>query len=534
MQCPSCGRANQTGVTFCGGCGNRLSPADVPTAAAPTPPTTSAPTFPPANAPTFPPPIPFGGSSPTSFTPAAPPANPAPFPGTPAPAPAYPTMPSPAAAPAPAAAQLVLVCMSGPDVGKRLLLTENEVVIGSASNSGLMSGDPEVAPHHVGFYLRNNVIYFRSFTDAGIFVNGVQQKEGALPPGFQLRIARSFWQIELPQAAGARPHGTGANPSLMDHVTSQISAVTGVDKLEGLNTRELFSTVLEKHTEDEVEDYFLVGTPTTTPAITAVNATWPKPWLFFKALTIALAVYFAFVFGWNQFKNLNLVPGLIIVGSFAFPLAAVLFYFEMNVPRNVSLYQVMKMILVGGIISLIVSLFGFQFAGSLIPKLGASVAGLIEEPGKLAALLIIANNPRFRWTLNGLLFGGAVGAGFAGFESAGYALNTMLKSGTVDEMLSNITLRGLLAPGGHVAWAALYGAALWKVKGDRPFTPSMLMETAFLRVFAFSVVLHMLWNSDFQLPYFGKYILLIVLAWLTIFSFVQDGIKQVQKAQTQS
>ena len=47
--------------------------------------------------------------------------------------------------------------------------------------------------------------------------------------------------------------------------------------------------------------------------------------------------------------------------------------------------------------------------------------GVLEETGKALALLVVVGSLRYRWQLNGLLFGAAVGAGFAGFESAGYA-----------------------------------------------------------------------------------------------------------------
>jgi RsiW-degrading membrane proteinase PrsW (M82 family) len=174
-------------------------------------------------------------------------------------------------------------------------------------------------------------------------------------------------------------------------------------------------------------------------------------------------------------------------------------------------------------------LLGFDL--SHLPNLlGASSAGIIEETGKLLALALVVNNPRFGWALNGLLFGGAVGAGFAGFESAGYALEVMGTEG-ISSGLANIWLRAFLAPGGHVAWTALVGAALWKVKGSQPFSFSMLQDYRFLRVFGFAILCHMLWNSPFQLPYAGTQIALTVVAWIAILSFIQDGLKQVQEKQ---
>lgn len=186
----------------------------------------------------------------------------------------------------------------------------------------------------------------------------------------------------------------------------------------------------------------------------------------------------------------------------------------------------------GGVLSLIASLIGFQTT-NLGEMIGAMAAGPIEESGKLAALLLIVKNRRYPWTLNGLLLGGAVGAGFAGFESAGYALRVMMQGGDT-AMMWNMALRGVLAPGGHVAWTALVGAALWRVKGSEPFHTGMLTDKRFVRVLLFAVGLHVIWNSPlFSAGVLGivKCAVLGVAAWAAVLAFVQDGIKQVQHAQ---
>ena len=60
-------------------------------------------------------------------------------------------------------------------------------------------------------------------------------------------------------------------------------------------------------------------------------------------------------------------------------------------------------------------------SGFKLDWLGASVAGLVEEPGKLLVLAFIFNNRRYRSILNGLLLGAAVGAGFVASQSAARA-----------------------------------------------------------------------------------------------------------------
>ncbi len=336
-----------------------------------------------------------------------------------------------------------------------------------------------------------------------------------------------------PQPSGEpspRPNSDGIDSQeVMRGVAERITRAAGVEKLEGFSFSEMFSEVFKKHSENEVEEYFTVGTSLTTPTIQEVDTRWPQPWVFFRTFVGAMVVYFGFVIAWRQFQNPNLIPGLIIVGSFAIPFSTLIFFFESNARKNVSLYQVIRLLFLGGILSLIFSLILFEVSSTLsLDWLGASVAGIAEEPGKLLALFLVVDNPRYKYSLNGLLFGAAVGTGFAAFESAGYALLIGLMSSNPDAMLDVILQRGILAPFGHIVWTGMSAAVLWKIKGTQKFRFEMLQNPRFLRVFGMAVVLHMVWNSPFELPFFGKYIALGFIAWVVIMALLQDGLKQLR------
>lgn len=172
--------------------------------------------------------------------------------------------------------------------------------------------------------------------------------------------------------------------SIASKVTGQVTKIAGVGKLEGFRIKEFFSEAFKKHTIDEVEEYFTVGTPSTTPDISKVDTSWPRPWFFFRTFLSTIAVYFLFVQALEMFQNINLVPGLIMVGSFAVPISALIFFKEVNVRRNVSTYQVLRLVFVGGVFSMIFSLTLLQMGIDLqLDWLGASIAGIAEEPGKL-------------------------------------------------------------------------------------------------------------------------------------------------------
>jgi RsiW-degrading membrane proteinase PrsW (M82 family) len=349
-------------------------------------------------------------------------------------------------------------------------------------------------------------------------------------------------------AAGAATPVSGHR--LFGRVSDRISRAAGVQKLQGFSLGETFSEVFARHSEEEVERYFAIGGPDTTPPLARIDVRWPKPWVFFRAFLIALGTYIAFVEAWQQFDNVKLIPCIIFVGSFAIPFATLMLFFELNVRRNVSLYQIGRLVVFGGAASILFSLLGYQVAsGAKLDWLGASVAGLVEEPGKLLVLAFILNNRRYRWILNGLLLGAAVGVGFAAFESAGYAFldllqhvtfstdnygGTTLQLNDVEGMRQVIMSRGLLSPFGHIAWTAMSAGALWRVMGKAPFRLDMLKDPRFLRVFGAAVVLHMIWNSPWNLPFEGKHLLLGVVAWIIVLGLVQEGLEELQLAKAAS
>ena len=64
---------------------------------------------------------------------------------------------------------------------------------------------------------------------------------------------------------------------------------------------------------------------------------------------------------------------------------------------------------------------------------------------------------------DGMLLGATVGFGFAAFESAGYAFNTIVQAHAINlqTILETEITRAILAPVGHGLWTALVGGALF-------------------------------------------------------------------------
>lgn len=286
----------------------------------------------------------------------------------------------------------------------------------------------------------------------------------------------------------------------------------------------IFSRVFRKHSTLEADRLFIVGTAITTPKIEEVKETWPKPWLFARVFLIALLAFLGMHIGVTVFHNFNFLPGLIIIGAFAVPITTLMFFWEMNAPQNIAFYRVIYVVLIGGILSMLVALVFFNLVKNNINPI---TIGIVEEVAKVITVIWFVRNHKYRYMLNGLLVGAAVGAGFAAFETAGYALRSLLTGGSFEHLYTTILWRSFLAPGGHVAWAALTGGAFCKAQGDQKFELSLLAKPYFLFVFLLVVAMHALWDTPIKgMSPFG-HIFLMVSSWVVVFLMIRRGLKEI-------
>jgi len=309
----------------------------------------------------------------------------------------------------------------------------------------------------------------------------------------------------------------------------RVRKLASTDKLEGFSLTEMFSEVFKRRSAEEIEEYFVTGTSKATPPIDQVAIGWPKPWFFFRVLVFVGLVSLAFYYTFDLFNNSKLLPGLMMMGTLTMPFATLILFFEFNTPRNVPFYRLMMLFMLGGVASILISLFGFEY--SSLEWLGASSAGIVEEIGKLIAVVIFCRHLNYKYILNGLLFGAAVGAGFSAFESAGYAFDKLWSSSNVNVMLGTMYTRAFLAPFGHVPRTAIAAGALWRAKGDRPFTLSMFVDPRFLKAFSIPIVLHMIWNAPIPSPFNIVQLSMGVIGWIVVLGLVQQGLQQVRDEQ---
>jgi RsiW-degrading membrane proteinase PrsW (M82 family) len=382
-----------------------------------------------------------------------------------------------------------------------------------------------------------------------------------------------------------QPH---AGVGLLQSIQAQIRKIASSDQLEGFSLRQTFSETFKHHDPRAEEEYAMVGSALTTPPIEMVDTNWPKPWMFFRllmALVIAALTLYSVWYFTGQDES-NLLPALMFISAFAMPLAVLVFMFEMNTPRNVSVIQLGKLFLVGGVVGLCMAILEYQVSAI------AKFPGPIEESSKLIAVILVMYGARgagYKYELNGILFGCAAGAGFACFETSGYALfnagggfvsvlqsetiQAVLKFGqgqltqaqaiaavngaTVDavkSMVHLLAMRGVMSPFGHVVWTPIAAGAFWRVKQDKPASFSMLTDSRFLLAFLIPVLMHTLWDIMVTFPnlfkgttpsdiatdtwiIYGIEAFTAVISWYVLFTMIQQGLNQVRdvkKAQLQA
>ena len=323
------------------------------------------------------------------------------------------------------------------------------------------------------------------------------------------------------------------NRTTSNVITENLDKLTGAKSENYVTFKDLFRNTFQKHSDEELDDIFVCGTKNTTPDIKNIKPKDASAWVYFKILVFFIIAYIPTRMGYITYGNLNFLPAMIMLGAFAIPVTVLMFFYEINLFRNIPFYKVVKYFVLGGALSLIftilLSTLGFNMDISTYS--GALMVGLVEEVAKaIVVALFLFKSKKSNYILDGLLIGAAVGAGFAAFETAGYILRFGLSSGNA-AMLNIIKLRGFLAPGGHVSWAAIEGAALMYVKGFDKLDKKHLNDKRFLLICLIPILLHGIWDMPISSPYYIAQITLTVAAWVVIIYFINLGLKQIDDAK---
>jgi len=322
-----------------------------------------------------------------------------------------------------------------------------------------------------------------------------------------------------------RPQEKGTLATFIDNVNRMTGGTEHVD----LKMKDLVESVFRQHTKQEAEEIFIYGTAATTPPERYISAAWPHPWLYSRVFLVLAITMACLLFMTQALGNQLAAPGVIFIGALAVPFSALIFFFEVNAPRNISIFETTQIFFIGGVISLIMTMLVYGFIGfEKLNNTSTFLVGFAEEVGKLIVIAYFLRGAEKKYILNGLLIGAAVGAGFAVFETAGYIAKT--------NSLVVLYLRAALALGGHVAWGSLTGAALAMVKGSQPLRADHFFDFRFLKFLLVCIVLHGLWDMPLLshiLPLITQ-AGLMVLVWIFVLVMLHAGLRQISAQQAQA
>ena len=217
-----------------------------------------------------------------------------------------------------------------------------------------------------------------------------------------------------------------------------------------------------------------------------------RQWL--RVLVVGLLLWAASVVVTFATGNTNLVPTVILLGSFLVPVTFAAYAFERHADQVVTAQRIFAAFVYGGVLGVLgasVLEAAFLKQPSVATYLGV---GLIEEAVKLAALWLLAwRLPRYSMR-DGIVLGAAVGLGFAALESAGYAFNALftMEGLSLQNLVETEVLRGLLTPLGHGLWTAILGGVLFRTaaEGGR-----LRLSGALVGWYLVVAGLHALWDA---------------------------------------
>ncbi|GAA0233138.1 PrsW family intramembrane metalloprotease [Cryptosporangium japonicum] len=202
--------------------------------------------------------------------------------------------------------------------------------------------------------------------------------------------------------------------------------------------------------------------------------------------------------------NTNLIPTVVLLGSFLVPVTFVVWAGQHTDTGELTPALLFSTFVVGGVIGVLGAsvLESFLLRPSWWLFLGV---GVIEETVKLLALAFVTRRLAHKSVRDGMILGASVGFGFAAFESAGYALTALFTTEglSLAALVKTELLRGLLAPVGHGLWTAILGGVLFRASSRHRFTVTGRLLAALVGV----SLLHGLWDAMHSIAVRGTLVL---------------------------
>lgn len=289
----------------------------------------------------------------------------------------------------------------------------------------------------------------------------------------------------------------------------------------------LLSGFADARSKEERDTTIMAGLPGHVPYEKDMVKEWEPPYLFFRmgilGLFIFVLVFLAqYMLHWGNSLVIGVVP-------FVVPITMLVFFWEMNIPRNISLLDSVGTMLFSGIacffiVYFAISLTNIEYSDYLTP--------LIYGGTKLLLICVCLRKKSRGYGLNGILIGAAVGAGYSAIVTAEKICNYTTYLSLSDGFIPQVLLLCVFQFGSDIVWTATFGGALALSKGKERLSIKHLGNSLFIICFLGMYLVELLWKCDltgffarfadsnvavaifnFLEVYQGRYILLMILSW---------------------
>ena len=247
-----------------------------------------------------------------------------------------------------------------------------------------------------------------------------------------------------------------------------------------------FKETFRAHSKAEYKEIFSRGLNEDNGGITGAH-----PWMYVRAF-FALFILFTINILILRFTNNTLyVPSVTFLGGITFIIPFIIFLFELYPKRDISLFFLFAVLVVGGTLAGALTQLCYYFVEINNKWLNAVFVGAIEEFCKIIPAIIFIEFARQKNAYACFLLAAAVGAGFSVIEDMGYIFYYSDKyafsyHSDIQATIAIFLDRGMSTFCTHIIWTGIVG---WAYSLPRkPF------RSVWLIFLAFSAGLHICWD----------------------------------------
>lgn len=285
--------------------------------------------------------------------------------------------------------------------------------------------------------------------------------------------------------------------------------------------RFLFKGLLKKRSAEERDISITQGMFKNSEAHTVLGI--EAPWLWFRTLCMMLICTFVGII--CSVVTQNPMYGVIFCGS-AVAIPLLIFIFESNFARNISIIDVIKYFILGGMVSIILTLLFVPMSESdALATIG--YAPVFEEVAKALVAAFFISRLKTKSVISGLLVGFSVGAGFTVFENWLYGIDFYIADLIAGLLLgqdatfaledANVVAMGTALArslanmfSGHHYWTGIFGGCFVLFgKQDKPSLKGLFHWRVILSL-VFSIFLHSFFNFGAIIGGVGQYVIQLI------------------------